>query len=644
MKPHFNFILVFFILGLQITEAQTAPIISYPTPNTFTTGQIINPLTPTNTGGAIVVVTTFAGNGTQGYADGTGTTASFNSPQGLALDNSKNLYVAAGFNFKIRKITPTGVVSTFAGNIFPGSVDGTGTAASFNVTCGVATDALGYLYVADTNNCKIRKISPTGVVTTLAGSGTIGASDGIGAAASFYYPFGLAVDALGNVYVADNGNSKIRKITPSGVVTTFAGNGATGTADGTGTNAQFYAPYAITIDATGNLYVADAGNLNIRKITPAGVVTTLAGSGVIGAADGTGTASSFNSPVGIAVDNLGNLFVSDRDNNNIRTITPAGVVTTLVGSGLMGATDGIGTAASFDAPVGLAVDNSGYLYVSEIGNHKIRKISYGFYSIFPALPTGLTLNTVSGVISGTPTAVVPTTTYTVMVTNPTGSSNFDITITVKDIAPIISYPTPNTFTTGQIINPLTPTNMDGNIGFYAINPVLPAGLTFDTTTGIISGTPITASPTAIYTVTASNGGGSSSINIIITVNEPLNTDNDNDGVPDNKDNCLVIYNPDQVDANNNGIGDACDTAELFISNAFSPNGDGTNETWMIYNIEKYPGTNVWVFNRWGYEVYYSKNYKNDWNGNGLAESTYYYIVNLNGDTSKEYKGWLYITK
>ncbi|MES2574392.1 MAG: gliding motility-associated C-terminal domain-containing protein [Bacteroidota bacterium] len=557
MKLLFNFIFVFFFLGQHYIKAQAPPALSYPTPTTFTKGQIITPLIPTNTGGAISnigVVKTLAGSGTIGAVDGIGTTASFNFPTGITIDNSGNLYLTDFNNYTIRKIIPTGSVTTLAGNGTVGDTNGTGTFASFHDAFGIAVDAMGNTYVADTHNHKIRKITPAGVVTTLAGSGASGFADGTGTAAIFNFPYALALDALGNIYVADTHNNKIRKITPAGVVTTFAGSGAVGAADGTGTGASFNGPCGITIDASGTIYVTDTYNYKIRKITAGGLVTTVAGSGITGFANGTGLAASFSLSFGLAVDASGNIYLADTYNQIIRKITPTGLVTTFAGkNGLPDDTDGIGTAAGFAFPYGITIDTSGNLYITDTVNNKIRTITYGLYSI---------------------------------------------------------------------------------------SPNLPPGLTFSTSTGTISGTPTQASPTAIYTVTAANTGGSDTFEITITVN----SDTDQDGVNDDKDNCPIVYNPNQTDYNNDGIGDACDAIDLIVSTAFSPNGDTINDTWIINNIEKYPNTSVHVFNRWGYEVYSSPNYKNDWDGTELPASTYYYTVESNGDGGKKSEGWLYITR
>ncbi len=325
------------------------------------------------------VVTTLAGEaGNGGSADGTGSAAQFSAPYGVATDSSGNVYVADTFNSTIRKITPAGVVTTLAGLAGSnGSADGTGSAARFYRPWGVATDSSGNVFVAEFENSTIRKITPTGEVTTLAGlAGSGGSADGTGRAARFLFPIGVATDSSGNVFVADSGNTTIRKITPAGVVTTLAGQaGSFGSADGTGSAARFHNPQGVATDSSGNVYVADSFNHTIRKITPAGVVTTLAGlAGSNGSADGTGTAARFYQPFGLATDSSGNVYVAESQNNTIRQITPAGVVTTLAGlAGSYGSADGTGSAARFYDPLGVATDSSGNVYVADAGNNTIRK-------------------------------------------------------------------------------------------------------------------------------------------------------------------------------------------------------------------------------------------------------------------------------
>jgi len=317
-------------------------------------------------------VVTVAGNGTLGFADGNIADARFYQPTGVAVDAAGNIYVADAENHRIRKITSGGIVSTLAGSGTAGSADGDGTAAQFNSPRAVAVDATGNVYVADGINNKIRKITPAGTVSSLAGSGASGFADGDGINAKFYFPKGIALDASGNIYVADDINHRVRKVTPTGTVTTIAGS-TSGSDDGDGVNAKFHNPRGVTLDAAGNIYVADAGNHRIRKITPTGTVSTIAGS-TLGVTEGIGTAAKFNTPAGIAVDASGNIYVADDENERIRKIASGGVVSTLAGGFLSGFTDGVGGVAQFNSPTGLAIDASGNIYVADRHNHSIRKI------------------------------------------------------------------------------------------------------------------------------------------------------------------------------------------------------------------------------------------------------------------------------
>ncbi|MEI8090349.1 MAG: NHL repeat-containing protein, partial [Opitutaceae bacterium] len=348
--------------------------------------------------------TTLAGlAGAEGSADGTGSAARFKYPGGVAVDATGNVFVADESNHTIRKMTPSGVVTTLAGLAgSQGSTDGTGSAARFSNPSGVAVDAAGNIYVADRGNHTIRKITSGGMVTTLAGStaGDPGSTDGTGTDARFYSPAGVAVDANGNVYVAERTNHTIRKITSFGVVTTLAGAaGSSGSTDGTGNSARFNQPRGVAVDAAGNVYVGDWLNHTIRKITSDAVVTTLAGTaGSSGSTNGTGSAARFNRPIGVAVDAAGNVYVGDQNNQTIRKITSAGVVTTLAGTaGSSGSTDGTGSNARFSGPAGVAVDTAGNLYVADQNNQTIRK-----GSLLPILttPTSANLTTTTATLGG----------------------------------------------------------------------------------------------------------------------------------------------------------------------------------------------------------------------------------------------------
>jgi sugar lactone lactonase YvrE len=373
------------------------------------------------------VVSTLAGS-VKGSSDGAGAAAQFNAPNHLTTDVAGNVFVADESNFRIRKITPAGIVSTFAGRGIPGFLDGSAANALFADPSGVAVDALGHVFVTDAHKVREISLSAAAGVYTIAGNGTAGLTDGTGAAALFNSPTGLvinaagnilvadatnqkirlmtpdgnvstlagsiggfrdgtlttarfnaptslAVDPAGNIYVADQINQRIRKITPAGAVSTIAGDGTRGYVEGPGAGAEFRYPTSVAADASGNVYVADVENFCIRKISPAGVVSTLAGSGAAGFADNTGAAAKFAFPQGIAMDASGNIIVADKNNHRIRKVSPAGVVTTIAGTGKPGYADGGGTTAQFSSPIAVSVDAAGNILVTDQGNQRIRKIS-----------------------------------------------------------------------------------------------------------------------------------------------------------------------------------------------------------------------------------------------------------------------------
>jgi alpha-tubulin suppressor-like RCC1 family protein len=367
-----------------------------------------------------LTVSTLAGQPvSSGSSDGTGSAARFYYPSGLATDNIGNLYVADTDNNTIRKIVAsTGAVTTLAGLAgSSGSADGTGSAARFNNPAGVAVDSAGNVYVADTLNHTLRRITSVGVVSTLAGStGVAGSADGTGTAARFRGPQGLAIDSGSNLYVADTNNHTIRKVVPStGVVTTVAGfAGNSGSTDGLGSQARFNYPSGVAVDATGNLFVADTENDTIRQIVPSGQVSTLAGlAGASGVADGTGSAALFDSPSDLAVDGSGNLYVADTDNFTIRKVAPStGVVSTIAGlGGTSGSADGLGSAVRFFHPAGIAMDSSSNLYVADTNNDTIR---VGLLPAMPAIqtqPQSQTVTAGSSVLFSVTAAGRPAVTY-----------------------------------------------------------------------------------------------------------------------------------------------------------------------------------------------------------------------------------------
>lgn len=417
--------------------------------------------------------TTLAGlAGNAGSTNATGAAARFNAPAGLAVDSAGNVYVSDSGNHVIRKIAPGGAVTTLAGSTGnTGSTDGTGTNARFNTPQHLAVDSSGNVYVADGSNHTIRKVTPAGVVTTLAGSaGNTGSTDATGSAARFNYPRGIAVDAAGNVYVGDHSNHTIRKVTPAGVVTTFAGlAGATGTTDNTGSLARFYLPFGLAVDSTGTLYVGDYGNLLVRTITTGGTVSSLAGSaGVSGSADGTGTNARFYTPMAIAVNAAGKLFIGEYGNDTIREMPAGGLVTTIGGlAGNSGSTDGAGPTARFNAPVAVAVDSAGNVYVADSNNHTVRwgaltvpaltsattasgTVGQSFSSnvtfsgtlggsyTASGLPAGLAIASATGAITGTPTAA-GTYPVTLGATNGAGAGSGTLTVTITKGSQTITF-------------------------------------------------------------------------------------------------------------------------------------------------------------------------------------------------------------
>src|SRR5688572_25406723 len=303
-----------------------------------------------------------------GNRDGNGAEARFHHPVAVAVDSAGNTYVADRENATIRKISPGGAVTTFAGLAgATGTAEGTGAAARFREPSGVAVDAAGNVFVTDTLAHTVRKITPAGTVTTFAGlSDTPGTSDGVAGAARFFRPRGIAIDADGALYISDSGNRIIRKITAAAVVSTLAGSPGSGAnIDGSGANARFNAIAGITVDAARNVYVVDEASHVVRKITPAGAVSTLAGlPGTSGAVNGTGTAARFDIPFGIVADAGGTLYVADSVNESIRQVSPNGAVTIFAGSSFAGSADGTGAAVRFFRPLGIALDGAGNVYIA----------------------------------------------------------------------------------------------------------------------------------------------------------------------------------------------------------------------------------------------------------------------------------------
>jgi hypothetical protein len=333
-------------------------------------------------------VSTLAGSGSSAHIDGTGTGASFQGPKGIAVDTAGNVYVTDNYaeanqqnaTYCIRQITPSGVVTTFAGggpeNILTGSP---ATGIYFDILCGVAVDQHGNVFVPEPYRGDVREITSGSQVSIIAGAfGLEGSQDGVSAA--FGLAVGVATDTFGYVYIADSANQNIRKISAgfgAETITLAGAVGVKGSNDGLGAAAHFNTPLNLAADYQSNLYVSDAGNCLIRKISPYGIVTTLAGTaGVAGYADGTGNSATFSHPRGIAVDFRGYIYVAEQETDIIRMITPAGKVTTIVGKpNVTGSANGSPQNATFNTPIGIAVDLKGNLYIVDQGNYLIRKIT-----------------------------------------------------------------------------------------------------------------------------------------------------------------------------------------------------------------------------------------------------------------------------
>jgi uncharacterized protein (TIGR03437 family) len=315
----------------------------------------------------------------------TGTSGAVLGPTGLALDSPGNLYVADTFG-AIRKITPGGAISTVAGSYSAMGFGGDGGPAAqalFLSPAGVAVDSAGNIYVTDLGNNRVREINTSGIINTIAGGGTGNANGVAATSVALSAPAGIAVDAAGNVYFSEGGlnSSRVRKVTPGGTISLIAGNGTMGYSGdgGQATSASLNTPAGVAVDSSGNIYIADGGNQRIRKVTPAGIISTAAGNGTLGFSGdgGSATSAALNSPTGVAVDAAGNLYIADPGNERIRLVTPSGVISTIAGNGTLGLTGdgGPATSAEINSPFGIAVGSGGKVYFSEGGAGSVRVIT-----------------------------------------------------------------------------------------------------------------------------------------------------------------------------------------------------------------------------------------------------------------------------
>lgn len=328
------------------------------------------------------IVSMVAGSGQRGLQDGPPMVARFDWPTGVAVNKKGEQFIADYDNHVIRKIDRFGWVTTFAGRGIPGFADGEGREALFHGPDTIAIDREDNLYVADADNFRIRKVTPQGGVSTVAGSGRQGNKEGPALESEFVYPTGVAVAPDGSLYVADRGAHRIKRVTPAGIVMIVAGTGEPGTHDSLSYFSKFNHPMAVAVDDVENIYVADAGSHTIRRIDREGIVITVAGSGEAGYRDGLRAEAQFSWPTGVAVDPEGNLIVADSKNHRIRKILlPQGRVGTLAGNGRPGFIDGTGSSAEFDFPTGITVDSAGNIYIADSANHRIRAIRPGILRV-----------------------------------------------------------------------------------------------------------------------------------------------------------------------------------------------------------------------------------------------------------------------
>jgi gliding motility-associated-like protein len=572
------------------------PVVSYITPKVYKVNTPVIPLAPNNSGGAVPTtiygtVSTFAGS-----ASDAAVKVTFDSPIGITKNSAGELYVIDYGNTTIRSISLSGTVNFIAGSGVQGSTDGVGAAASFNSPQNLAADAAGNIYVTDVANNLVRKVAPDGTVTTLTDA-NLGYVDGPLAIARFDRAIGIAIDKAGNIFVTDIANKAIRKINVAlGIVTTFT--------------PLTFAPRDLAIDDNDNLYIHNMRQ--VFKVTPAGVITTIAGDGTGGATDGPALSASFNNITGMAVDHSGNIYVGDDGNHLIRKISAAGVVSTIAGSGSQGFTNGVGTAASFSVLNQLAMNIDGNLYIADGLNRAIRKVTLTGYTIDKALPPGMFFDGTTGVVYGTPTTTWPVTDYTVTAYNSFGSSSTVLTLSVVNSTTVL----PSVITFPPISNK-TITDADFSAGATSTNTVTP--ITY------------TSSNTAVATVSAAGvihivGIGSTTI----TASQSGNA-NYTAATPQSQSFTVTPI-----------------ASVVNIYNTFSPNGDGVNDLWNIPDLAAYPQCLVNVYNRYGTKIFQSRGYAKAWDGNykggKVPAGVYYYVINLDNTNTNVLSGYVAVIR
>lgn len=542
-----------------------------------------------------------------GWQDAAASNALFNNPHGLTRDAVGNLYVADRFNHVIRMVSTTGEVSTYAGQAgISGAADGSVGEATFNEPWGLNVANDGSLLVADTRNNLIRRISPEGIVTTLAGTGAYGFTDGMATQASFGNPTDLVQATNGNIYVVDHLTHVIRQISPDGMVSTLAGQGdMPGNSDGQGNVARFFRPYGLDLDLDGNIIVADEWNHLIRRVTPAGVVSTIAGTGEIAWRDGQASDAAFNFPWDVAVDAAGNIWVGDGYNYLIRQISPAGWVTTIAGLPQeSGEVDGPALAASFDGPTSLVMDpTSTTLWIADAYNHTIRQLS-------PLQTCGLSLSFTSPSTTFCAEQIIP-----LQIQGGLGS----LTRLILNRQDII------------VVDTVAPALNDLPPGDYSIQVQTQLSNGQQRVSNTLNFTIVAAPELAIATPDGTELEPESTLRL-----EALSTDEIRWSTGE-ESSTILVDEPGWYSVNT--MGDVCpvltESVEItlveieeveeeveeeiylgdpWLPTAFTPNGDGINDVFRIRGLAPDAPVVFRVYDRWGQELFYSSSAATGWDG------------------------------
>jgi len=560
------------------------------------------------------IITTYAG-GSVGD-NGTATSATLYSPNSVAVDGQGNSYFVDTSNNLIRKVTAsTGIITTVAGN---GSLgysgdNGAATSASLNNPSGVAVDSNGNIYIADTYNSRLRMVTPGGIITTVAGNGSCSytGDTGFATGASLCNPAGVAVDSTGNIYIADSSNSCVRKVTTDGKINTVAGNGSWGYSGDTGAaiSANLSYPTGVAVDSIGNIYIADSNNLRIRMVNPGGTITTVAGNGSWGynADNVAATSTSLYYPRGVAVDSIGNIYIADTYNSRIRMVTPGGIITTVAGNGTFAYSGDNGPATSADLyePEGVAVDSAGNIYIADTYNNRIRFVQASM-AIAPAIyGTAAPTAFATAPYTFTPTVTSAT---SLGITNKPSWASFDITTGALT-------GTPGTSDVG-LSNPITISALNGRgtaqLPPFTINVVSPSAPGAPTITNVSAGN---SQATVTFTTPTNNGGAPITNYAVIATSSSGSTLVTGTGspivVPGLTDGTFYTFTVSAVNSAGGG-------AASLASNSITPATSGYISTVAGGSPTNGPATNA--------SLAYPEGMVHDAAGNIYFVDTYHYLV------------------